>query len=184
MVVALWSCLSTPAESGHLLKKEVTSSAGIHHSSSINFNGGCLTLAKFPAYCLSGKKKKIMVGKKSPQLFIFICQFLRGFITATKPMLTLELMQQDAKWLQFPWSLCKTKNWPFGEGEGDWCESFNFRLGVFCSRGRTALLCFVLASRFTFAAISPHVGLECSGAVGGSLLPTLLPLLIKILSPS
>lgn len=47
-------------------------------------------------------KKKIMVGKKSPQLFIFICQFLRGFITATKPMLTLELMQQDAKWLQFP----------------------------------------------------------------------------------
>lgn len=48
-----------------------------------------------------GKKKKKNYGgeKKSPQLFIFICQFLRGFITATKPMLTLELMQQDAKWL-------------------------------------------------------------------------------------
>lgn len=43
-----------------------------------------------------------MVGKKSPQLFIFIIQFLRGFITATKLMLTLELMQQDAKWFQLP----------------------------------------------------------------------------------
>lgn len=57
---------------------------------------------KISGLLLIWEKKKIMVGKKSPQLFIFICQFLRGFITATKPMLTLELMQQDAKWLQFP----------------------------------------------------------------------------------
>lgn len=57
---------------------------------------------KISGLLLIWEKKKIMVGKKSPQLFIFVCQFLRGFITATKPMLTLELMQQDAKWLQFP----------------------------------------------------------------------------------
>lgn len=57
---------------------------------------------KISGLLLIWEKKKIMVGKKSPQLFIFICQFLRGFITAPEPMLTLELMQQDAKWLQFP----------------------------------------------------------------------------------
>lgn len=107
-----------------------------------------------------------MVGKKSPQLFIFIIQFLRGFITATKLMLTLELMQQDAKWFQLPWSLCKNKNWPCGRGEGDWCESFNFRFGVSCSRERAALQCFVPAPHFTFAAACPDLG---AGLAGGML---------------
>lgn len=99
----MYTSSPTLAGSGHLLKKEVRPSAGINQDSSINFNGGCLSPAEFLAYYFSRKnKKKIIVGKKPPQLFIFIFQFLWEFITATKLMLTLELMQQDAKCFQFP----------------------------------------------------------------------------------
>jgi len=87
--------------SGHLLKKEVRSSSGVNYDSSISFNGGCLKPAEFLAYCLSRKKKNYS-GEKNSLIVHFIFQFLREFITATKLMLTLELMQQDAKCFQLP----------------------------------------------------------------------------------
>lgn len=65
--------------------------------------GDVLVQQNFWLITFPGKTtKKIIVGKKPPQLFIFIFQFLWEFITATKLMLTLELMQQDAKCFQFP----------------------------------------------------------------------------------
>lgn len=75
-----------------------------------------------------------MGEKNPPRLFIFIFQFLREFITATKLMLTLELMQQDAKCFQLPGSLRKSKNWPFdGEKGGPYASLLIFSLLSFAA---------------------------------------------------
>lgn len=80
-------------------------------------------------------------------------------------MLTLELMQQDAKCFQLPGSLCKSKNWPFdGEKGGPYPSLLIFSLLSFAAEKRQNHFGFFRSSILILPRFPRTWGLRCSRA--------------------